>query len=193
MENYAEQIAVTSCLVFVNEDAPATIAKEQRPTSPQAPKKRPPSIHLKRKSGAKVASKKAAQPVAEEEAKEAEEEEEVAEQTRPQAIIETRPLSKEGVFSELGLVVVSDQSDESSSEERVGASMPQGPIAGRTEVVAAAGASSTIAVEQTVAEGKAITAQGSTSGGADEAVRAVEVPKGATIPISPTGAAVERR
>ncbi|MQL70584.1 hypothetical protein Taro_002896 [Colocasia esculenta] len=158
MENYVEQIAMTSCL---------------------------------RKSGAKVVSKKAAQPVAEEEAEEVEEEEEVVEQLRPQAVIETRPLSKEGIFSELGLVVVSDQSDESSSEERVGASMSQGPIAGRTKAVAAAGASSTVAAEQTVAAGEAVTAQGSTSDGANEAVRAVEVPKGATVPIPPVKEAVE--
>ncbi|MQL69029.1 hypothetical protein Taro_001315 [Colocasia esculenta] len=158
MENYAEQIAVTSCLVYVNEGVRTPIAEERCPTSPQALEKRPPLIRLKRKSGAKVVSKKVAQPVAEEEAEEAEEEEE---------------------------------SDESSSEERVGASTPQGPISGRTKVVAAAGASSTIAVEETVAAGEAVTAQGSTSGGANEAVRAVEVPKGAIVIIPPVEAAVE--
>ncbi|MQL92518.1 hypothetical protein Taro_025143 [Colocasia esculenta] len=183
MENYAEQIAVTSYLVYVNEGVRTPVAEERRPTSPQAPKKRPSLIRLKRKSGAKVVSKKATQPVAEEEAEEAEEEEE--------AVIEMRPLSKKGVFSELGLVVVNDQSDESSSEERVGASTPQGPIVGRTEAVAAAGASNTVAAEQTVAAGEAVTAQGSTSGGANEAMRAVEVPKGATVPIPPIEAAVE--
>ncbi|MQM02009.1 hypothetical protein Taro_034767 [Colocasia esculenta] len=141
MENYAELITMTSHLVYTNEDAPAIISED-----PQAPVKRPPKIHLKRKSREKVTSKKAAQPMAEEEAEKAEEEEEV-EQSRPQAVIETRPLSKEGVLSELALVVVSDQSDEGSSEERVGASTLQGPIAGRTEVVAAAGASSSVAAE----------------------------------------------
>ncbi|MQL79966.1 hypothetical protein Taro_012408, partial [Colocasia esculenta] len=147
MEDYVEEIVVTSCLVYVNEGVRTPIAEERRPTSPQAPKKRPPLICLKRKSGAIVVSKKAAQPVAEEEAKEAEGEE------------ETRPLSKEGVFSELGLVVVSDHFDESSSDERVGASTPQGPIAGRIDIVAAAKASSTIAAQQTLAVGEAVTAQ----------------------------------
>ncbi|MQM14938.1 hypothetical protein Taro_047874 [Colocasia esculenta] len=185
MENYAEQIAVTSCLVYVNEGVHTPIAEGWHPTSPQAPEKRPLLICLKRKSRVKVVSKKATQPVAEEEAEEAEEEEEMVEQSRPQAVIEMRPLSKEGVFSELGLVVVSDQSDESSSEERVGASTPQGPIVGRTEAVAAAGASNTVAVEQTVAAGEVVTAQGSTSVGTNESVHAVEVPKGAMVPHSP--------
>ncbi|MQL75548.1 hypothetical protein Taro_007917 [Colocasia esculenta] len=121
MENYAEQIAVTSYLVYVNEGVRTPIAEERRPTSPQAPEKRPPLIRLKSKSGAKVVSKKAAQPVAEEEAKEAEEEEEI------------------------------------------------------------------------VVAGEAVTAQGSTSGRANEAVRAVEVPNGATVPIPPVEAAVEVR
>ncbi|MQM02585.1 hypothetical protein Taro_035352 [Colocasia esculenta] len=178
-------IAVTSCLVYVNEGVCTPIAEEWRPTSPQAPKKRPPLIHLKKKFGAKVVSKKAAHPVAKEEAEEAEGEEEALGCDRE------RPLSKEGVFSELGLVVVSDHSDESSSEERVGASVSQGPIAGRTDAVAAAEASNTIAAEQTVAAGEAVTAQGSTSSGANEAVRAVEVLKGATVPTPPVEAAVE--
>ncbi|MQL78130.1 hypothetical protein Taro_010561 [Colocasia esculenta] len=119
MENYAEQIVVTSCLVYVNEGVRTLIAEEWHPTSPQAPEKRPPLICLKRKSGAKVVSKKAAQPVAEEEAEEAEEE------------------------------------------------------------------------EETVAAGEVIIVQGSTSGGAKEAVHAVEVPKGATVPIPPVEVAVE--
>ncbi|MQL78857.1 hypothetical protein Taro_011286, partial [Colocasia esculenta] len=191
MENYVEQIAVTPFLVYVNEGVRTPVTEERRPTSPQASKKRPPLICLKGKSGAKVVSKKAAQPVAVEEAEEAEEEEEMVEQVSPKTTMEMRSLSRKGMFSELGLVVVSDQSDEGSSEERVGASMPQGPIVGRTEAVAAAGASSTIAVEQTVAVGEVVTAQGSTSGGANEAMCAMEVPKGATAPIPPIEVAVE--
>ncbi|MQL98527.1 hypothetical protein Taro_031239 [Colocasia esculenta] len=80
---------------------------------------------------------------------------------------------------------------EEGEEERVGAYTPQGPIAGRIEAVAADGASSTVAAEQTVAAGDAVTAQGSTSGGANEVMRAMEVPKGAMAPIPPFEASME--
>ncbi|MQL95663.1 hypothetical protein Taro_028331 [Colocasia esculenta] len=134
MENYAEQIAMTPCLVYVNEGVRTPIAEERRPTSPQASEKRPPLIRLKRKSGAKVVSKKC-----------------------------------------------------STACGRRG----RGGRGGRTEAVAAAGASSTVAAEQTEAACEAVAAQGSTSGGANEAVREVEVPKGATVPIPPVEVAVE--
>ncbi|MQL81623.1 hypothetical protein Taro_014084 [Colocasia esculenta] len=151
--------------------AEQTAKEEAEVAAPQ------PQTQKKKRKLVKAASK-AVQQAAEEE--EAEEEEaphlearkkrkaaKAVEQRGSQIAPEVPPVTTGGVATELGLVVVSDES-EGSFEERVGTSTPQDPFEGRTEEVAVARASSTAAAEQIVAEGEAVATQGSTSRGADE-------------------------